>query len=219
MTNTNKKTNPIHDLSDAILDNDLARVQKAIQNGALSKTTDISTDTSLLTIKSLWEMLPLIKALNNKADKEIIDTLVKAGATYDIPNIFNCTGLYFATVDGNTPLVENLLALNANPNITNSFGETPLHMAVLCGHVDCVKALCQSPDIDITIRDNHNRTAWDCCENLPNRRACCSRIISQYAIDEIKTALSQKMGKSVNPKTITHKNILPHQQAKELQNA
>ena len=219
MTKTQVKTNPSHELSDAILDNDLERVQKAIQKGAEVNATSVSTDTSLLTIKSLWEMSPLIKALKNNVDTEIVDTLVKAGATYDIPNIFNCTGLYFASVDGNTPLVEKLLNLNANPNITNSFGETPLHMAVLCGHVDCVKALCQSKDIDLTIRDNHNRTALDCCNNLPVRRSCCTRIISQYAIDEIKTALCQKMNIHSEPKAIAHKEVLQlNSKTKELQN-
>ena len=164
-------------------------------------------------------MSPLIKALNSNADKKIVNALIKGGATYDIPNIFNCTGLYFATVDGNTCLVSKLLQLNANPNITNSFGETPLHMAVLCGHVDCVKVLCQTPNIDLNIRDNHNRTPWDCCNNLSNRHACCNRIISQYAIDEIKTALSQKIGCSIESQTILHKSSIQKTPSKELEKA
>lgn len=219
MTDTSKKIKPIHELSDAILDNDFERVQKAIQNGALEESKTVPTDISLLTIKSLWEMQPLIKAIKHNADENIIDALVQGGATYDIPNIFNCTGLYFATVDGNTALVSKLLQLNANPNITNSFGETPLHMAVLCGHADCVKILCQAQNIDITVRDNHNRTAWDCCENLHNRRSACSRSISQYTIDEIKATLSQKMGETHTPKTIIHNNIVRQTQSKELERA
>ena len=109
------------------------------------------------------------------------------------------------------------MELNANPNIPNSFGETPLHMAVLCGHIDCVKILCQSQNIDLTIRDNHNRTAWDCCENLTNRRACCNRIISQYAIDEIKTTLSQKMYSTAKSEKISHKNATYFAQTCELE--
>ena len=73
MTNTSKKIKPIHELSDAILDNDFERVQKAIQNGALNETKSIPTDISLLTIKSLWEMQPLIKAIKHNADDNIID--------------------------------------------------------------------------------------------------------------------------------------------------
>lgn len=45
-------------------------------------------------------------------------------------DIFDCTPLHFAVINGQFKCTECLLALGANPNAVNADGQTPLHVAV-----------------------------------------------------------------------------------------
>jgi|LauGreDrversion4_2_1035121.scaffolds.fasta_scaffold91062_3 ankyrin repeat protein len=45
-------------------------------------------------------------------------------------DIFDCTPLHFAVINGQFKCAECLLALGANPNAVNVDGHTPLHVAV-----------------------------------------------------------------------------------------
>ena len=62
-------------------------------------------------------------------------------------------------VDGNQPNVIQLILLYGfNPNVRSRGGLTPLHLAVIKGQVDCVRALIDN-GADITVKDDQGQDA------------------------------------------------------------
>lgn len=54
------------------------------------------------------------------------------------------TALLYASANGHTDVVKELLASRATPSKTNTGGNSPLHWAALNGHLDVVKALLEA---------------------------------------------------------------------------
>ncbi|XP_045461238.1 ankyrin-1-like [Harmonia axyridis] len=73
-------------------------------------------------------------------DSSLIDLLLEY--LYDVQAFLDPeknTALHIALETGDGPTFSKLLKLHANPNIKNSLGQTPLHMAVLSSNHDCLK--------------------------------------------------------------------------------
>lgn len=70
---------------------------------------------------------------------------------------------------GNIDAVQFLLGQNADPNMTDSFGETALMKAVRARNFRMVKALLDS-NIDLQVADSSGRTALDHARNTRDRR-------------------------------------------------
>ncbi|XP_045461237.1 serine/threonine-protein phosphatase 6 regulatory ankyrin repeat subunit A-like [Harmonia axyridis] len=73
-------------------------------------------------------------------DSSLIDHLLEY--LYDVQAFLDPdknTALHIALETGDRPTFSKLLKLHANPNIKNSLGKTPLHMAVLSSNHDCLK--------------------------------------------------------------------------------
>ncbi|HQU09705.1 MAG TPA: ankyrin repeat domain-containing protein, partial [Opitutales bacterium] len=68
------------------------------------------------------------------------------------------TALHLAIINGYDNIVETLLHNGASPNIKNSEGETPLHMAIRLDKMDVVEKLMQAENIDLKIQNNEGNT-------------------------------------------------------------
>ncbi|XP_050093335.1 uncharacterized protein LOC126576202 isoform X2 [Anopheles aquasalis] len=69
------------------------------------------------------------------------------------------TPLMLAVLQGNVPMVHQLLALGANVNAANIMGMRSLHVAALNNHVHLCAALLAVTDLDREAEDNFGRTA------------------------------------------------------------
>ncbi len=75
-------------------------------------------------------------------DLETADLLLRAGAKVSLANREGTTPLLLATVNGNAPMIEKLIAAGADPNVPlTKDGDTALMMASRTGRADSVKVL------------------------------------------------------------------------------
>jgi ankyrin repeat protein len=74
-------------------------------------------------------------------DQEIVDQLVRAGASVKAVNRYGVTPLSLACTNGNGAMVERLLKAGADPDAPLPGGETPLMTAARSGTLRSVKAL------------------------------------------------------------------------------
>ena len=96
---------------------------------------------------------------------DCIEALVKKyNADIDAADNFGMTALHRASHEGRTESVVLLLKLGANPNLRSKEigmfvgGETPLILAALRGHVECVKNLVER-GADVNSQDDRQQTA------------------------------------------------------------
>jgi ankyrin repeat protein len=75
-------------------------------------------------------------------DLETTDVLIRAGANVAVANKAGATPLLLATVNGNAPIIEKLIAAGANPNAPlTKTADTALMMASRTGKIEAVKVL------------------------------------------------------------------------------
>ena len=66
--------------------------------------------------------------------------LLRAGVDVNQKNILGMNALLLVAGYGNDQLVDMVLAARADPNITNDFGHTALHLAVVSPSRHCIQA-------------------------------------------------------------------------------
>lgn len=71
------------------------------------------------------------------------------------------TALHKAVLANNVIEVKRLIAKGENVNQQDKLGNTPLHLAAFLGYMDCVKALLNTPNIDLSIKNKQGKTALD----------------------------------------------------------
>ncbi len=76
-------------------------------------------------------------------DVEIVDWLLKAGASVKAKDRYGFTPLYFAAANGNAAIASKLLDAGADPNAADENQETALITAARSGNADVLKALLQ----------------------------------------------------------------------------
>mgnify|MGYP003289443439 CR=1 FL=1 len=85
------------------------------------------------------------------------------------------TALHKAVMANNVDEVKRLIAQGANVNQQDKLGNTPLHLAAFLGRTDCVVALLNAPNIDLSIKNKQNKTPLDMANDGGNHR-CYSEI-------------------------------------------
>ena len=87
-----------------------------------------------------------------------------SGRVRDTRGLFGYSLLHTAASNGQAALLESFLPKdNSNVNVdvnskTVDGGYTPLHLAALAGHTDCVEQLLECKNIDIHVADAFGRT-------------------------------------------------------------
>ena len=71
--------------------------------------------------------------------------------------------------EGNLEAVQYLLACGVNPNLTDHYGRTPLHLAVCGNHLNIVKYLIEIANASVLIGDQYGHTPIDEATNLSDR--------------------------------------------------
>ena len=97
--------------------------------------------------------------------KTIIITLVLSNFIFTLPNIFAAEyssneisqQLIDAAQNGDHPAVKALLTNDANPNMQDSCGKTPLHYAANYGIINIASTLLEH-EADLTIKDGDENT-------------------------------------------------------------
>jgi len=75
------------------------------------------------------------------AEPEIVDALLRAGATATVTNAFGMTPVYIAAEQGNSTILRRLLDAGARPDTADASGDTLLMAAVRSRNVDAVRLL------------------------------------------------------------------------------
>ena len=100
------------------------------------------TQESILKRKNRREETPLYLAIEN-SNVEIVDTLIRAGASPVEPCIRGWTALHEACVQGNVSILVRLLMSGCNLDTADCYGCTPLFTAAMQGKEECAELLCQ----------------------------------------------------------------------------
>ena len=111
---------------------------------------------------------PLIKAMDSVNWKEELERLVKSGIDINSIDGDKQTALWWAVEQGYAEQVEYLLKLQANPNLSDYFGKTPLMVAVVRGgeHVEKLVSDLIDAGADVNAQDWNGKTALMNCYNL-----------------------------------------------------
>jgi ankyrin repeat protein len=86
---------------------------------------------------------PLILALSENANYEIVQQLISAGVNINHKSTQGLTALHTAVTYIHTSIVKLLLLNGADPNLKNKNGSTALHIAVITHHPEIVELLIQ----------------------------------------------------------------------------
>ncbi|OWZ16099.1 DNA ligase, partial [Phytophthora megakarya] len=87
---------------------------------------------------------PLHYAVESPAALPIISRLIQHGASVNVADERGDTPLHWAAFSGRAAVAQNLLALGADPTLTNSDWETPAQIAAAYGQLDCMRLLLQA---------------------------------------------------------------------------
>lgn len=133
--------------------------------------------------------------------------------------IRGATSLHLAAYYGKTEATSMLLSLGADPNSVDVSGQTPLHVAVIQGHIPIIKLLRNNPKTIIMQKDNYGSTPASYCRNRDDIR----KVLVNPAIDvlmKLAKGFDRKEEQSACDILIKHSNVigcLTSKQAVDLQ--
>ncbi|KAL3660009.1 hypothetical protein V7S43_014934 [Phytophthora oleae] len=87
---------------------------------------------------------PLHYAVESPAAHPIISRLVQYGANLNVADERGDTPLHWTAFSGRAAVMQNLLALGADPTLRNSDWENPAQIAAAYGQLDCMRLLVQA---------------------------------------------------------------------------
>lgn len=101
----------------------------------------------------------LICACERSAPLAHVSALIVGGANLNAVDNEGCTAVGWASEHGYEGIVRLLLEANADPNIGDNAGRTPLMTASYNSHLAVVSALIEDGAVNINQVENHNRSA------------------------------------------------------------
>ncbi len=136
------------DLIQLAEEGDLAAIKQAISTGAdIVKTGPAG-------------ILPLHAAARH-GKSEVVQFLLEAGTPIDARDEDGWTPLLFATSEGHLEVFKILQAEGADLNAVDNNGFTALLMAASNENLDMMRYLLDVEEVDLSARDNEDRTAYD----------------------------------------------------------
>ncbi|KAF7803622.1 potassium channel AKT2/3 isoform X1 [Senna tora] len=123
-----------------------------LKTNALIEAMQTKKEDNILILKNFLQHFKQLKDLSIK------DLMVESGEQED-PNM--AVNLLTVASTGNAAFLEELLKAGLDPDVGDSKGRTPLHIAATNGHEECVKVLLRHA-CNIHIKDvNGNTALWD----------------------------------------------------------
>lgn len=101
------------------------------------------------------------KTLNNTAKLNLIQFLFQMGAPLDLPNKQGIWPIHLAAQLQSSRIVNYLIAQSVDLNVSDTFGNTPLHYAVLGKLVQCTESFVSRPLIPAPLRNPLNEPLED----------------------------------------------------------
>lgn len=144
LNNMNGSNQELTNIFEAIINNDLSRINELIASGLNINKKHLQTG-----------LTPLIQAINWCRIK-IIKVLLEARADVHLSQYVQITPLGLATSLGNIEIIELLLQAGANPNL-GGISNPPLHRAVQMERVDIIEILIKA-GANLNERDASNFT-------------------------------------------------------------
>ncbi|KAI9906708.1 hypothetical protein PsorP6_003101 [Peronosclerospora sorghi] len=86
---------------------------------------------------------------------------VRHGANVHLVDADGDTAVHWAAYQGATDILAVLHYLDVNSDARDSFGQTPLHLAAMRGHLESVEYLVETLEADVQARDAKERTPCD----------------------------------------------------------
>ncbi|KAK7246870.1 hypothetical protein RIF29_41740 [Crotalaria pallida] len=140
-----------------------------LKTNTLIEVMQIKKEDNIQILKNLLQHFKQIKDLS-------IRGLMVENVDEEDPNM--AVNLLSVASTGNAAFLEELLRAGLDPDIGDSKGKTPLHIAALNGHEECVKVLLKHA-CNVHIRDNNGNTAlWDA---ITSKHYSIFRILYQLA--------------------------------------
>lgn len=133
---------------------------------------------------------PLLEAVRN-GHTDLVEILLKAGATPTVANSIGCTSLHYAASYGDEATSRLLVAHGADVNADNLFGVTPAHVAACKGVVNVLRLLVEA-GASVTARDGHGNTPAH--EAARYGRIECSKYLYEVepALQRIRNVITSK---------------------------
>jgi len=132
------------ELHEAVLEGDLQRVKKLLEQGANVNARNTVG----------WTPLHLAA---EKGYLEVARLLVEKGADVNARDDDGTTPLHFAALWGHLEVARLLVEKGADVDARNNFGTTPLHYAALGGHLEVARLLVEK-GADVDARNNNGWT-------------------------------------------------------------
>lgn len=144
----------------------LIAIKVLLRHGADLEARDSQSRTPLLTAAI---------GLHDEATELLLSLGANPNVQMDLPGQYDdgFTAFHYAAIRiEDSKQLQNILAFpGIDPNIQNSDGETPLHLAAARGHTDMVRALLAHPDIDPNVRDDMGYKPLGYAANSETRNA------------------------------------------------
>lgn len=83
----------------------------------------------------------LATSTENELDILYLDSLKRAGANYDFPDLYGQTALHAAVRDWHPDVAKYLLDEGANAAVCDKFGRTPMHLAAAVDYPEMIELL------------------------------------------------------------------------------
>ncbi|MFN3453747.1 MAG: ankyrin repeat domain-containing protein, partial [Pseudobdellovibrio sp.] len=111
---------------------------------------------------------PLIRA-SERGHLEAFQLLLKQpNINLNLQNMNKQTALMSAVVNSKTDIAKELLKTDADPNIMDNNGQSPLHMSVERNNEDLVEAIVQNKLTNINIKNRYGKTALERAQQKEN---------------------------------------------------
>ncbi|XP_006815029.1 death-associated protein kinase 1-like [Saccoglossus kowalevskii] len=116
---------------------------RAAQEGNLDVIKSFISNVEDLDRKYFYYQRTLVTHASSYGQREVVETLINAGASAGCKEANGNTAIHFASHNGHSSVVEVLLRHGVDPNCKNNEGQTPLYLATLNNNIEVVKVLIQ----------------------------------------------------------------------------
>lgn len=135
---------------------------KIVKNEKLSKNEKLELSNQLILQAEESEIMDnphrLIASVI-KGDLDKVKDYIRDGVAIDTVSLLTQPLIHIAALLGHSELIEYFVQKGINPNLENNDGYSPIHLAIINGHIDIVRILIENAGISPEHRESKNLKA------------------------------------------------------------